>query len=111
MKNMQEQKKKILKEKTNRMNVILRRLPVNKLEKIEEDFDSILNQTSRSFQDGFKYGTNPVNLTLTNFKIVVITSLMRMLKVKNYLPEDLGWSILYSYYVDIIESRYEDIEK
>lgn len=108
---LQESIRRILKEETNRMNAILRRVPADKIERMDEEFISILNQASRSFQDGFKYGTDPKKLTLSNFKMVVLKSLMRMLEIKNYLPEDLGWPILYAHYVDRIESRYEDIEK
>jgi hypothetical protein len=109
--NLQEQTKKVLKEETNRINIILRRLPADKIEKMEEEFTSILNQASESFQDKFKYGTDPLIPTLFNFKILVLKSLMIMLEIKNYLPEDLAWPILYAHYVDRIESRYEEIKK
>ena len=109
--NLQENIRRVLKEETNRMNIILRRVPADKIEKMDEEFTSILNQVSKSFHDGFKYGTDPVKLTLSNFKIMVIKSLMRILEVSEYLPEDLSWPILYSHNVDRIESRYEDIRK
>ena len=35
--NLQEQTKKVLKEETNRINIILRRLPADKIEKMEEE--------------------------------------------------------------------------
>ena len=109
--NLQEHIRKVLQEETNRMNIILRRVPLKTAERIDDEFISILNQVSRTFQDGFKYGINPKKLTLSNFKTVILKSLITVLKLRDYLPEDLSWSILYAHYVDIIESRYEDMEK
>ena len=109
--NLQEHIRRVIKEETNSMNIILRRVPPKISKRIDDEFISILNHTSRSFQDGFKYGTNPKKLTLSNFKIVILKSLITGLKLNDYLPEDLTWSILYAHYVDRIESRYEDIEK
>jgi hypothetical protein len=109
--NLQEHIRKVLKEETKGMNIILRRVPPKISERIDDVFISILDQVSRSFQDGFKYGTNPKKLTLSNFKIIILKSLITGLKLRDYLPEDLSWSILYAHYVDRIESRYEDIEK
>jgi len=103
--------RKVLKEDTNQMNIILRRLPADKSEKIEEIFTLILNHTSKLFQDGFKYKTNPRELSLSNFKIKIIKKLMTMLELQDFLPDDISWPILYAHYVDRIESRYEDIEK
>jgi hypothetical protein len=107
----EEQIRKVLREETNRMNVILRRLPSDKLEEIEEDFTSILNQASKEFKSGFKYGTDPRKLSLSNFKIKVISELIYTLELRNYLPNDISWSILYSHYVERIESRYENLKK
>ena len=42
---------------------------------------------------------------------MVIKSLMRRLEIRDFLPDDISWPILYAHYVDRIESRYEDIEK
>jgi len=109
--NLQEHIRKVLKEETNGMNIILRRVPPKISKRIDDEFISILDHVSRSFQDGFKYGTNPKKLTLSNFKIIILKSLITGLKLTDYLPEDLSWPILYAHYVDRIESRYEDIEK
>jgi hypothetical protein len=109
--NLQEHIRKVLKEETNGMNIILRRVPPKISKRIDDEFISILDHVSRSFQDGFKYGTNPKKLTLSNFKIIILKSLITGLKLTDYLPEDLSWPILYAHYVDRIESRYEDIEE
>ena len=103
--------RRILREETNQMRTILRRIPADKAERMDEEFISILDQASMSFQDGFRYGTNPEKLTLSNFKMVVLKSLMNGLRLRDYLPDDISWPILYKHYVDIIESRYEEIKK
>jgi len=108
---LQETIRKVLREEKNRINIILRRLPADKIEKMDEEFISILNQASESFKEKFKYGTDPLIPTLSNFKIMVIKSLMRRLEIRDFLPDNISWPILYAHYVDRIESRYEDIEK
>ena len=108
---LQEQIRKVLREDTNRINVILRRLPSDKLEKMEEDFTSILNQVSKEFKSLFKFGADPRRLSLSNFKIKVISELIYTLELRNYLPNDISWPILYSHYVGRIESRYENLKK
>ena len=109
--NLQEHIIRILREETNHIRTIVRRIPVDKSERMDEEFISILDQASRSFQDGFKYGTNPEKLTLSNFKMVVLKSLMNVLRIRKYLPDDISWPILYKHYVDRIESRYNEIKK
>ena len=109
--NLQEHIIRILREETNHIRTIIRRIPVDKAERMDEEFISILDQASRSFQDGFRYGTNPEKLTGGKFIMVVLKSLMNGLRLRDYLPDDISWPILYKHYVDIIESTYEEIEK
>ena len=47
---LQETIRKVLREEKNRINIILRRLPADKIEKMDEEFISILNQASESFK-------------------------------------------------------------
>ena len=108
---LQEQIRKVLREETNQIITILRRIPADKAERMDEEFTSILNNSYKQFKNGFKYETDPIKLSLSNFKMKVISDLIIKLDLRDYLPNDISWPILYSHYVDRIESRYENLKK
>jgi hypothetical protein len=100
--NLQEQIKRILKEETNSMNMILRRLPADKLEKMDDEFNSSLNYMSGVFLKNYK--ADPDELPLTQFTRMVIVDLVTLLELRRYLPNDVE---LYEDVIKKLSIRYK----
>ena len=68
--NLQEQIRKVLKEETNYVRMMLRRIPSSILEKMDEEFGSSLHYVSKIFIKSFK--SDPGLLTEEEFSRMVI---------------------------------------
>lgn len=87
---LQEHIRKVLKEETNYMKVLLRRMPKEYIDKMDEEFDSSLNYTGSLFIKS--YNSDPKKLSLQQFTYMVIQDLIGLLNIRHtlrhYLPED-----------------------
>jgi|APGre2960657404_1045060.scaffolds.fasta_scaffold05211_5 hypothetical protein len=80
--NLQEQIRKVLKEETNYIRMMLRRIPSRILEKMDEEFGSSLHYVSKIFIKSFK--SDPGLLTEEEFSRMVIMDLLTSLSVRQY---------------------------
>ena len=101
--NLQEQIRKVLREETSIMKMILRRLPPEKLENMDQEFVHSLNYISKLFLKNFK--GNPRKLTEKEFTRMVMIDLITLLGLRQYLPDDVEW------YEDVVKGLSEHYEK
>ena len=87
--NLQEHIRKVLKEETDHLRMMLRRLPSKTVKKMDEEFDSSLNYISKMFIKTYK--SDPRKLSEHEFTRMVIIDLMSLLDVRNHLPNDVEW--------------------
>jgi hypothetical protein len=102
-KNLQEHIRKVLREETNNIKMLLRRLPPEKLEKMDEEFDHALNYISKLFLKNFK--ANPRKLSEKEFTRMVMIDLITLLELRQYLPDDVEW------YEDVTKGLSKHYEK
>jgi len=109
--NLQENIRRILKEETNNIKMVLRRvLP----ERLESEFEDSLNFISEMFLTNYK--ANPRKLSEYNFTRMVIIDFMDAIELKRYLPNDVEWydevlNGLMKQYKDRISSMYNILKK
>jgi hypothetical protein len=106
--------KKILKEETDHLRMMLRRLPSKTVRKMDEEFDSSLNYISKMFIKTYK--SDPRKLSEHEFTRMVIIDLMSLLDVRNHLPNDVEWyddvlNGLSKHYKERISSMYNVLKK
>ena len=112
MYNLQESIRRILKEETDHLRMMLRRLPSKTVKKMDEEFDSSLNYISKMFIKTYK--SDPRKLSEHEFTRMVIIDLMSLLDVRNHLPNDVEWyddvlNSLSKHYKKRITSMYNEI--
>ena len=110
----QENIRKVLKEETDHLRMMLRRLPSKTVKKIDEEFDSSLNYISKMFIKTYK--SDPRKLSEHEFTRMVIIDLMSLLDVRNHLPNDVEWygdvlNGLSKHYKKRITSMYNVLKK
>jgi hypothetical protein len=108
---LQEHIRKVLREETNIIRKILRRLPI---EKMDYEFKSSLNYMSSIFLKNFK--GNPRKLSEKEFKRMVIIDLITLLDLRHHLPEDVEWyedvvKGLTNHYEERMSSMYKVLKK
>ena len=88
--NLQEHIRIVLKEETDYMRVLLRRMPQENIDKMDKEFDSSLNYIGSLFIKS--YNSDPKKLSLYQFTRMVIQDLIGLLDIRHtlrhYLPED-----------------------
>ena len=117
--NLQESIIRILKEETNTLTMILRRVPTDELER---EFEESLDMVSNWFFRFIKKNGDIINLdgrydlTINRFINVTISNMMDGIHHDLYstLPEDVQWyedvkETLKDYYKDRIKFRYEKL--
>ena len=87
--NLQENIRRVLQEETNYLRMLIRRLPTEIIENIEKDFNSSLNYISTIFIRNYK--SDPNKLSERQFANMVIMDFISMIRVRNYLPDDIEW--------------------
>ena len=103
--------RRIIKEETNFMRLVLRRvLP----ERLESEFEDSLNFISKMFLRNYK--ANPRKLSEYQFTRMVIIDFMDGVELKRYLPNDVEWydeilNGLMEQYKDRISSMYNVLKK
>jgi len=103
--------RRIIKEETNFMRLVLRRvLP----ERLESEFEDSLNFISKMFLRNYK--ANPRKLSEYQFTRMVIIDFMDGVELKRYLPNDVEWydeilNGLMEQYKDRILSKYNVLKK
>ena len=102
-KSLQETIRKVLKEETNYTRMLLRRLPTDILNNIDNLFNSSLNYISKMFIKTYK--SDPRKLSEHEFTRMVIIDLMSLLDVRNHLPNDVEW------YGDVLNGLSEHYKK
>ena len=102
MYNLQESIRRILKEETDHLRMMLRRLPSKTVKKMDEEFDSSLNYISKMFIKTYK--SDPRKLSEHEFTRMVIIDLMSLLDVRRYLPDD-------EWYEDLVKSLSKHYQK
>jgi hypothetical protein len=110
--NLQEQIRKVLKEETNYIRMMLRRLPSDTLEKMDEEFGSSLHYISKIFIKSYK--SDPGLLSEQEFSRMVMMDLLNSLNVRRYfygteMSEDIIEGItkhLIKHYQERITSMY-----
>jgi len=112
--NLQEHIRKVLKEETNYLRMMLRRLPPKTVRNIDEEFNSSLNYISKMFIKTYKSDTR--KLSEYEFTRMVIIDLMSLLDVRNHLPNDVEWyndllNSLSKHYKKRITSMYNALKK
>ena len=80
--NLQETIRKVLKEESNYIRMMLRRLPPKTLNKMEEEFESSLNYISKIFIKSYK--SDPGLLSEQEFSRMVIMDLLTSLSIRRY---------------------------
>ena len=100
---LQEHIRKVLKEETDHLRMMLRRLPSKTVRKMDEEFDSSLNYISKMFIKTYK--SDPRKLSEHEFTRMVIIDLMSLLDVRNHLPNDVEW------YDDLLKSLAKHYQK
>ena len=109
--NLQENIRRILKEETNFIRLVLRRvLP----ERLESEFEDSLNFISEMFLRNYK--ANPRKLSEYEFTRMVIIDFMDAIELKRYLPNGVEWhdkilNGLMEQYKDRISSMYNVLKK
>ena len=106
--------RKVLKEETNYTRMLLRRLPTDILNNIDNLFNSSLNYISKMFIKTYK--SDPRKLSEHEFTRMVIIDLMSLLNVRNHLPNDVEWyddllNSLSKHYKKRITSMYNVLKK
>ena len=81
--NLQEHIRKVLKEETNYIRMMLRRLPSKTLKNMDEEFGSSLHYISKIFIKSYK--SDPGLLSEQEFSRMVIMDLLTSLSVRRYL--------------------------
>jgi hypothetical protein len=109
--NLQEHIRKVLKEETNIMRMVSRRLPPGIMDK---EFESALKYVSRIFLLNFK--GNSSKLSKKEFTRMVGIDLIDGLDLRNILPKDVEWyddalKGLTEHYKERISSMYNVLKK
>jgi hypothetical protein len=109
--NLQENIRRILREDTVNFTMILRRVPIDDLER---EFEESLDMSSNMLRN--KYNNSGEILSLERFIDVTISILIDGIHYELYstLPEDIQWydevnKILKKYYKEKIENRYKKL--
>jgi len=103
--------RRIIKEETNFMRIIMRRFPP---ERLDSEFQDSLNYISKMFLKNYK--ANPRKLTKEEFKFMVIRDLIDGLELRRILPTDIQWleeveKSLSEHFKDRISSMYNVLKK
>lgn len=111
---LQENIRKVLREETDFIRVIARRLPPKKIEKMDKEFNSSLNYISKLFLKNFKSDSR--KLSEKEFTRMVIIDLITLLELRQYLPDDVEWyedviKSLTKHYKERISSMYNVLKK
>lgn len=106
--------RKVLKEETNYTRMLLRRLPTDISNNIDNLFNSLLNYISKMFIK--IYTSDPRKLSEHEFTRMVIIDFMSLLNVRNHLPNDVEWyddllNSLSKHYKKRITSMYNVLKK
>ena len=114
MYNLQESIRRILREETDHLRMMLRRLPTSIARNVEEEFDSSLSYISKMFTKIYKSDTR--ELSEDEFTRMVIIDFMTMLDARHYLPNDEEWyedllNSLAKHYQKRITSMYNALKK
>ena len=107
--NLQESIRRILREETKHLNMILRRINVDDLEK---KFNESLKYISKLFVNNYK--SSPSKLSKNEFTRMVLIDLIDGIRLRHYFPEDIEWyddviKSLQEHYEDRIEFRYKKL--
>ena len=109
--NLQENIRRILKEETNLLNTILRRVEP---EKLDEEFESSLKYISKLFIKNYK--SDPRQLSEQEFTRMIGIDLIQILDFRNIFPNDIEWyedtiKTLTQHYKKRIRSMYNVLKK
>ena len=109
--NLQESIRRILREETNFMRIIMRRFPP---ERLESEFQDSLNYVSKIFLSS--YSADSKKLTKKQFIWMVIQDLIDGIELTRILPADLEWmrdvqNSLTEHYIERITSMYNVLKK
>ena len=107
--NLQENIRRILREETKHLNMILRRIDIDELEK---EFNESLKYISKLFVNNYK--SSPSKLSKNEFTRMVLFDLIHGTRLRHYFPEDVEWyhdviKSLQEHYEDRIEFRYKKL--
>jgi len=92
-------------QENNIIKTILRRLPSETLDKMDDEFKSSLNYVSSVFLRDLK-GRSEL-LPEKEFKREVIVDLITLLELEYYLPEDVDWFEWYEDAVKFLTKQYD----
>jgi len=92
-------------QENNIIKTILRRLPSETLDKMDDEFKSSLNYVSSVFLRDLK-GRSEL-LPEKEFKREVIVDLITLLELEYYLPEDVDWFEWYEDVVKFLTKQYD----
>ena len=101
--NLQESIIRILREETNYLRMLSRRLPDYDIEKMDEYVDGSINYSSKIFIRNYK--SDPTKLSLREFTRMVITDLITLLEIRHYFPNDVEW------YEDLVKDLSKHYQK
>ena len=101
--NLEEHIRRVLKEETDHLRMMLRRLPPKTVRKMDEEFDSSLKFISKMFIKTYKSDSR--KLSEHEFTRMVMMDLISLLEVRNYLPNDVEW------YDDLVNSLSKHYQK
>jgi hypothetical protein len=101
--NLQESIIRILREETNYLRMLSRRLPDYDMEKMDEYVDGSINYSSKIFIRDYK--SDPTKLSLREFTRMVITNLITLLEIRHYFPNDVEW------YEDLVKGLSKHYQK
>ena len=109
--NLQESIRRILREETNFLNAILRRIDP---EKLDEEFESSLNYISKLFVKNYK--SDPRQLSEQEFTRMIGIDLIQILDFRNIFPNDIEWyedaiKTITKHYKKRIRSMYNVLKK
>ena len=101
--NLQESIIRILREETNYLRMLSRRLPDYDKEKMDKEFNSSLNYISKMFIKNYK--SDPAKLSIHEFTRMVMVDFISILQVRRYLPDDVEW------YEDLVKGLSKHYQK
>ena len=101
--NLQESIIRILREETNYLRMLSRRLPDYDKEKMDKEFNSSLNYISKIFIRNYK--SDSTKLSLHEFTRMIITDLITLLEIRHYFPNDVEW------YEDLVKDLSKHYQK
>ena len=109
--NLQENIRRILREETNFMRILMRRFSQ---ERLDSEFQNSLNYVSKIFLSS--YSADSKKLTKKQFIWMVIQDLIDGIELTRILPADLEWmrgvhNSLTEYYIERITSMYNVLKK